>query len=45
MSVLCPTAPILDVLPGQIQDPPPLVEVDGKDKYFIERINDIKYNK
>ena len=45
MSVLCPTAPILNALPRQIQDPPPLVKVDGKDKYFIKRINNIKYNK
>ena len=45
MSVLYPTAPILDALPKQIQDPPLLVKVDGKDKYFIKRINNIKYNK
>ena len=44
-SVLRPAAPILDTLPGQIQDPPLLVEVDGKDEYFVERINNIKYNK
>ena len=45
MLVLCPAAPVLDALPGQIQDPPPLVKVDGKDKYFIKRIDNIKYNK
>ena len=45
MSVLCPTAPILDALPGQIQDPPPPVKVDSEDKYFIKKIDDIKYNK
>ena len=45
MSVLCPAAPILNALPGQIQNPPPPVEVDSKDKYFIKRIDDIKYNK
>jgi len=45
MSVLRPTTPILDALPRQIQDPPPLVKVDGEDKYFVKRINDIKYNK
>ena len=45
MLVLYPTAPILDALPGQIQDPPPLVKVDGEDEYFIKRINNIKYNK
>jgi hypothetical protein len=45
MSVLCPITLILDALPKQIQDPPPLVKVDSKDKYFIKRINDIKYNK
>ena len=43
--VLCPTTPILDALPKQIQNPPPLVKVDGKNKYFIKRINNIKYNK
>jgi len=45
MLVLYPTTPISDALPGQIQDPPPLVKVDGEDKYFIKRINNIKYNK
>ena len=44
-SVLCPAAPVLDALSGQIQDPPLLVKVDGKDKYFVERIDNIKYNK
>ena len=45
MSVLCPTAPILNTLLRQIQDPPPPVKVDSEDKYFIKRINDIKYDK
>ena len=45
ISVLRPTAPVLDALPRQIQDPPLPVEVDSKDEYFIKRINDIKYNK
>ena len=45
MSVLHLTAPILDALPKQIQDPPPLIKVDGKDEYFIKRINNIKYDK
>ena len=45
MLVLRPTTPILDALLKQIQDPLPLVKVDGKDKYFIEKINNIKYNK
>jgi len=44
-SVLRPAAPILDALPRQIQDPPPPVKVDGKDKYLVKRVNDIKYNK
>ena len=43
--VLRPAALVLDALPRQIQDPPPLVKVDGENKYFIKRINDIKYNK
>ena len=43
--VLRPTAPILDALFKQIQDPPLLVKMDGKDKYFIKKINNIKYNK
>ena len=45
MSVLCPTTPVLDTLPRQIQDPPPPVKVDSEDKYFIKKIDDIKYNK
>ena len=45
MSVLRPTALVLDALPGQIQDPPPPVEVDGKNEYFVNRIDNIKYNK
>ena len=43
--VLRLAALILDALFRQIQDPPPLVEVDSKDKYFIKKINNIKYNK
>jgi len=45
MLVLHPAAPILDALPGQIQDPPLLVKVDGEDKYLVERVDNIKYNK
>ena len=45
MLVLCPAAPILDALSGQIYASPLLVKVDSKDKYFIKRINNIKYNK
>jgi len=44
-SVLYPTAPILDALPRQIQDPPLLVKVDGEDEYLIKRVNNIKYDK
>ena len=45
MLVLYPTTPVLDALPRQIQDPPPLVKVDSENKYFIKRINNIKYDK
>ena len=45
MSVLYPTTSILNTLPKQIQDSHLLVKVDSKDKYFIKRINNIKYNK
>ena len=45
MSVLYLTAFALNALPGQIQDPPPLVKVDNKNEYFIKRIDNIKYNK
>ena len=44
-SVLCPAAPISDALLRQIQDPPPPVEMNGEDEYFVKRINDIKYDK
>ena len=43
--VLHPTAPVLDALFRQIQDPPLLVKVDSENKYFIKRIDNIKYNK
>jgi len=43
--VFCPAAPTLDALPRQIQDPPLLVKVDGKDEYFIKKIDNIKYDK
>jgi len=45
MLVLRPAAPTLNALPRQIQDPPLLVKVDGKDKYLIKRVDDIKYDK
>ena len=45
MLVLRPAAPVLDTLPRQIQDPPPLVKMNGKNEYFIKKINNIKYNK
>jgi len=45
MSVLYSTTPILNALPKQIQGPPLLVKVDSKDKYFIKRVNNIKYDK
>ena len=45
MSVLCPAAFVLDALSRQIQDPPLLVKVDGKNEYFVKKINNIKYNK
>ena len=45
MSVLHPAAPVSDALPRQIQDPPPSVEVDNKNKYFVKRIDNIKYDK
>jgi hypothetical protein len=38
ISLLEPTAN--DPYPGQWPDPIPLVEIDGKDKYFIEAILD-----
>jgi len=45
MSVFYFATPISDALPRQIQNPPPLVEVDGKNEYFVEKVDDIKYNK
>jgi len=44
-SVLYPTVSVLDALPGQIQDPPLPVKVDGEDEYLVKRVNDIKYDK
>ena len=42
---LCLTTFILNALFKYIQDPPLLVKVDSENKYFIKRINNIKYNK
>ena len=36
---------MLNALPRQIQDPPPPIEVDGENEYFVKRIDNIKYNK
>ena len=44
-SVLYSAASVSDTLFKQIQDPPLLVKVDGKNEYFIKKINNIKYNK
>jgi hypothetical protein len=38
ISLLEPTAD--DAYPGQNMEPPPPVEMDGKDEYFIEAIPD-----
>ena len=45
MLVLYSTTFVLDALFRQIQDPPPLVKVDGENEYFIKKIDNIKYNK
>ena len=45
MLVLRLTAPVLNALLRQIQNPPPPIKVDGEDEYFIKKINNIKYNK
>ena len=45
MSVFCPAIFILNALLRQIQNPPPPIKMDGKNKYFVKRVDDIKYNK
>ena len=42
---VCQYAPVSDTLLRQIQDPLPLVEVDSKNKYFVKKIDNVKYNK
>jgi hypothetical protein len=34
-----------EALPGQTQEPPPPVEVDGEEEYIVERIEDSRFNK
>jgi len=45
ISVLCSAASVSDALLKQIQDPLPPIKVDGKDKYFVKRVDNIKYDK
>jgi len=45
MLILHPAVFILNALPKQIQDPSLLVEMDSKNKYFVKKIDNIKYNK
>ena len=44
VSLLQPAAPESDYLPGQQILPPEPVEVDGEPLYFVERIEQERYN-
>ena len=45
MLVFCFAAFALNALFRQIQDPSLSVKMDNKDKYFVKKVVDIKYNK
>jgi transposase InsO family protein len=44
-NLLRPAAEPETALPGQLNDPPPAVEVDGEQEWFIERIEDSRHNR
>ncbi len=44
-SLLRPAAPAEHALPGQTQEPPPPIEVDGEEEYTVERIENSRYNR
>jgi hypothetical protein len=42
---LRPGPTLTEALPGQIQDPPPPVEVEGEEEFAVERILDSRFNR
>ena len=44
-NLLRPAAGPDTALPGQRNEPPPAVEVDGEQEWFINRIEDSRYNR
>lgn len=45
VSLLRPAARKQDYLPGQLIPPPEPVVVDGKEEYFVESIEGLRYNR
>ena len=45
VSLLQPAAPRQEYLPGQLVLPPEPVVVDNEEEYFVESIEDLRYNK
>jgi len=45
VSLLRPAAPSSDYLPGQENSPPEPVEIDGEPEYYIDRIEDLRFNR
>ena len=44
-SLLRPTTALEEALPGQILPPPPPVEIEGEQEFFIDRIEDSRMNR
>ena len=45
VSLLRPAQPESEYLPGQLIQPPEPVEVEGEPEYFVERIENLRYNR
>lgn len=45
VSLLRPAAPTEDYLPGQRIEPPEPVVIDNEEEYFVDRIEDVRFNR
>jgi hypothetical protein len=45
VNLLRPIGPKSEYLPGQQVQPPAPVKVDEEEEYFVERVEDLRYNR